>query len=296
MRNYISSLFQLRLPRVMTSLAITLLAVAWPSHAAYEVAPHRQPNKEQQLREDARDGQLDQHSLVEAALIASGTVEPSSLGETLERFEAVSHQLRNFLAGTVSDRDKAIAIHAFLHEQVLRTYRTDASDVAETLKTGAYNCVSASVLYIALAEQSGLKAHAVQLPEHVRCEVLVDGIAMPIETTSINASAGRPQRKRVRVLNDVMLIATLYYNRGVAAFDTGNLDAAIDLNEVAVELDADCRPARENLLAAINNRVVELMKANAKTDALRLLDHGLQIAPKYRPFQVNRAYLTQQSP
>ena len=97
------------------------------------------------------------------------------------------------------------------------------------------------------------------------------------------------------MLNGVTLVATLYYNRGVAAFDHGDLTAAIKLNEIAVDLDPACRPARENLLAAINNRVVELMKSDAKRDALQLLDRGLRIEPGYRPFQVNRAYLTEKS-
>jgi tetratricopeptide (TPR) repeat protein len=175
----------------------------------------------------------------------------------------------------------------------LRTYRSDASDVAEVLAAGEYNCVSASVLFVELAKRHGLNAYAVQLPEHVRCEVLIDGVAMPIETTSLNPSAGKFTRKRTRPLGDVTLIATLYYNRGVAAFDQGDLPTAIELNQQAIALDPECRPAKENLLAAINNRVVELMKANAKFEALKLLEHGLGIEPGYRPFQVNRAYLLQ---
>ena len=293
--NFRSAVLNLQLPRSFVSMAVALFAVAWPSHAAYEVAIDRQQDAERQLLADAIDGRLDGHSLVEGALIAGGTTRPQALKEQLRRFDEIAQELSASLHPGLSDRDKACAIHAYLHERVLREYTSDASDVAKTLTSGVYNCVSASVLFVALAEQSGLKAHAVQLPEHVRCEVMTDGVAITIETTSHNAAVQRGSRKRSRLLNDVTLVATLYYNRGVAAFDNGDLPAAISLNEIAVDLDPACRPARENLLAAINNRVVELMKNDAKNDALQLLDRGLRIEPGYRPFQVNRAYLTQKS-
>ena len=289
------AILNLQLPRSFVSLAVALFAVAWPSHAAYEVGGERQRDLERQLFVDAIDGSLDGHSLVEGALIAGGTVRTQALKEQLGRYDEIAEELSASLDATQSDREKAYAIHAFLHDRVLRDYASDASDVAKTLSSGVYNCVSASVLFVALAEQSGLKAHAVQLPEHVRCEVIADGAAISIEMTSLNASTLRGSRKRTRMLNGVTLVATLYYNRGVAAFDHGDLTAAIKLNEIAVDLDPACRPARENLLAAINNRVVELMKSDAKNDALQLLDRGLRIEPGYRPFQVNRAYLTQKT-
>jgi tetratricopeptide (TPR) repeat protein len=270
-------------------------AVAWPSHAAYDVATKREVIDEARLLTDAADGTLDEHSLVEAALLAGSLQLNSEIKTCLATFAEIAADCDAIIRPELSDREKALAIHAFLHNQVLHTYRTDASDVAEPLSSGEYNCVSGSVLFVALAQRHGLHAHAVQLPEHVRCELIADGVAMPIEMTSHNPSAGKAIHKRMRPLSDVTLLATLYYNRGVAAFDRGDLPTAIEMNQQALQLDPDCRPAKENLLAAINNRVVELMKANAKFEALKLLEHGLGIEPGYRPFQVNRAYLMQRS-
>jgi hypothetical protein len=295
MRNFLHSCCRLKLPRVVLSLAVTMSAVAWPSHAAYDVAAQRELIGETELLADAADGKLDEHSLVEAALIAGSLQRNSEIKACLTTFAAIAADCDAVIDASMSDREKAIAIHAFLHDQVLQTYRSDASDVAEVLTTGEYNCVSASVMFVALANRHGVNAHAVQLPEHVRCEVLADGVAMPVEMTSHNPAAGKATRKRMRPLSDVTLTATLYYNRGVAAFDHGDLPTAIELNQLAMQLDPECRPARENLLAAINNRVVELMKSNSKFEALKLLDHGLAIDPAYRPFQVNRAYLMQRS-
>jgi tetratricopeptide (TPR) repeat protein len=291
------SIRNLQLPRVILTIA-AIIAVAWPSHAAYDLSTNRHARIERRLRADTADGQLNQHSLVEAALIAGGTEDRAKLDRLNGRFETLADELNRSLDPTLSARERAEAIHAFLHDRVLGEYRTEASNLSGTLDSGVYNCVSASVLFVALAERCGLTTHAVQLPEHVRCEVMADGIAMPIETTSQNSSANPPgfaRKARPRVLTDITLLATLYYNRGVAAFDAGDLETAIDLNAIAVELDPSCRQARDNLLAAINNRVVQLMKSDERTHALRLLDDGLRIAPEYGPFLANRAYLTQKS-
>jgi tetratricopeptide (TPR) repeat protein len=249
------------------------------------------------LLADAADGRLDQYSLVEAALVVAGTSDRVELRRLGKKFDALADEAVRSLDSKSPAQERAAAIRQFLHERVLDQYRSDASNVAETLRNGSFNCVSASVLFVALAQRCGLNAHAVQLPEHVRCEVIADGLAMPIETTALIAGGGQPlglpsRRRPARTLTPVELIATIYYNRGVAAFDSGNLQAAIDLNTIAVELDPDCRQARDNLLAAINNRVVELVKGNESGQALQLLDHGLEIAPRYQPFLTNRDYLT----
>ncbi len=276
---------------------VTLFVVTWPSHAAYDASHGRQSRVELRMLADAADGRLDEHSLVEATLIAGGTMDRVQLRRLDQQFDALANELSDVLDWKTSARERAAAIREFLHERVLGEYRSNASDVAQTLNTGAFNCVSASVLFVALAEHCGLDAHAVQLPEHVRCEVVAGGLAIPIETTSLTAGGQLPSRQRLaRTLTPVELVATIYYNRGVLAFDRGDLQTAIDLNTIATQLDPGCRPARENLLDAINNRVVELMKSSEAALARQLLDAGLQIDPEYRPFLANRAYLQRQIP
>lgn len=295
MTRFFSLLCRFHVPRVMLSLAAAMYAIVGPSHAAFESAGSRPSRSEHRLLADAMDGRLHEYSLMEAALVAGGTTTSAEIEPVLQRFESLVQELRRTLDTTAPVANQARAVHAFLHSQVLVAYRTEASDVAEALTTGTYNCVSGSVLYVALAQRCGLNAHAVQLPEHVRCEVLADGMAIPIETTSLNpaASLHSAKSRRTRILNDVTLMATLYYNRGVAAFDSGDLERAISLNTIAIDLDPTCKVARANLLAAINNRVVELMKSRNPAAARQLLEQGLRIEPDYRPFLANRAYLQQ---
>ena len=289
-----SRLGQTGLPRAIVSLAVAFFAVACPSQASFDRASGRPSSVESNLLADAADGRLDEHSLLEAVLIAGGLTSDVQLAKPRTQFEKLAAELAQELDATFPAGERAEAIHAFLHRRALKEYRADASHVAETLESGVYNCVSGSVLFVALAERQGLSAHAVQLPEHVRCEVIADDLAKSVEMTSLSASLVRSSRQRPRVLSAVALLATIYYNRGVVAFDAGDLESAISLNTIAVELDPACQPARENLLAAINNRVVELMKGHQAREALELLEHGLSIAPDYRPLVANRAYLLKQ--
>ncbi len=295
MTNRFSKIKVVRSLRAALSAIATLFVFTWPSHASFD-AIGGYSNVEQRLLADAADGKLDQHSLFDATLIASGVSQPAKLRALKGRFSQLSEQLLREIDLNSPVEERAQAIRSWLHKRVLFEYGTQASDVAKTLDIGVFNCVSASVLYVELARQCGLSVHAVQLPEHVRCEVIGEGLAIPVETTSAMAAGERFSRHGAsRVLNDITLLATIYYNRGVAAFDHGDLEAAIELNTIASELDPGCRPARENLLAAINNRVVELVKSHKLDDAQRLLNRGLEIDPEYRPFRANRAYLSKQA-
>lgn len=282
-------------PKLAILLSAMVLSGAWPSHASFDAGEAQPARSDRALLKDSDDGRLDQHSLIEATIRAGGAISTRELTALLHRFDRLANQICFELQDLRTAQERALAIHRLLHERVLTEYQTDASDVAETLRTGSYNCVSATILFIELARRTGLAAHAVQLPEHVRCEVVIDGVTVPMEMTSLTApmSAGA-QAGRVRVLSDIELLATVYYNRGVRAFDSGDLDSAIRLNTLALELDPDCHPARANLLAAINNRVVQLVQHQQHSQAAVLLEQGLRVAPAYKPFLTNQAYLRQQ--
>jgi tetratricopeptide (TPR) repeat protein len=285
------------------------LCAAWPVRAHVQsvdaakriAAPQSLSLPETKLMADAADGTLDDHSLLTGALLASGLTDETELARYQHRFDQLTEVLSAELAEISDPEARALKVHEFLHRRVLGNYRTDATDVRGALAGSEYNCVSASVLYVALAKATQISARAVQLPEHVCCQVTLPDRTLLIETTSRNPAAAPPgltskgRRAAIspRPLNDAMLLATVYYNRGVTSFDTGNLAAAIEFNQLACLLDPVCRPARENLLAAINNRVVQLAQAESRTEALELIDHGLAIDPQYRPFLVNRAWLLQ---
>jgi hypothetical protein len=163
----LKSFWKSRTLRAGLSLVVTLFVFTWPSHAAYVANARRTSNVEQRLLADATDGQFDQHSLVVAALIASGTTGPM-LYRLQARFESLANEFTQSLEPRMPALERASVLRKFLHTRILSHYRTDASDLAVTLETGDFNCVTASVLFVALAQRVGITAYAVQLPEHVR--------------------------------------------------------------------------------------------------------------------------------
>jgi tetratricopeptide (TPR) repeat protein len=280
--------------RLLGTLAVWLSAAS--SLAATPAGLSASSPLELRMREDASDGQLDEHSMAEAALIAGGMDNASELAAHLQRIANWQAELRRNVRPDDVPDEQAAAIHRFMHERILvGGYQSDASNLAALLDRGVYNCVSGTVLFLALADNRELNAYAVQMPGHVMVEVQTDGGNLRVETTCRNWFS---QQKEVideeqerRTLDPVQLIATLYHNRGVAQLSAGDYSGAIAANLAALELDPACLPARDNLLAALNNWAVDLAKKQQFSDATVLLDRGQLLAPDYRPFAANRRYI-----
>lgn len=196
--------------------------------------------------------------------VASGVPAPEVPGY-LARLDRLAEELEYRLPAT-GDEARAEAIHAFLHEQLLRgRYEPSASDLSVAMDGGPFNCVSATVLYTLLAERCRVSATAMSVPGHVWCRV--EG-AIDIESTSrdwfairakyrgiptsqVSTAMARHRRRALvgRPLDDEKLLAVLHYNRGVSLIHQGRLAAAAWQNLQAVALDPECQPARENLAA-----------------------------------------------
>ena len=143
---------------------------------------------------------------------------------------------------------------AFLHQSILRGgYSLQASDLRQAFDHGRFNCVTASLLFNCLAERFELKAVALEIPGHAMSRLELPGETLDIETTCPRwFCAGRPawrckfppgwrsdaggsgdggsgrtgragawpasastERRPLRQVSEVELVATIYYNRGV---------------------------------------------------------------------------------
>jgi tetratricopeptide (TPR) repeat protein len=129
---------------------------------------------ERRLFVDAEDGQLDEHSLIEAALIAGGLDHPQDLARYRSRFDALCSELRRQITAETTVLNRIETIHRLLHQRVLRFYEADATNLAAAFDQGIYNCASGTLLLIALADNLGLEMQAIELPGHVRA-VATDG-------------------------------------------------------------------------------------------------------------------------
>lgn len=262
---------------------------------------------EHSLLRDAADGALQQHSLAEAALIASGVQDPVRLQYYIARLNELCGELRgsDLLQGSESQQLQAIfeSMHAGL---LTGQYDARSSSLAVLLEQGRYNCVSSTILFHALAEHFRLRVTAVQSPTHLFSVANVNGRELPIETTCPNwfdaisknpgphslresCAAGQPLRR----LTPIELVAVVYYNHGVDRLAAGDHASAVDSTQIALQLDPSNAAARGNLLAALNNWALACSKQGNHPRAAAILNAGMLAEPAHRIFEVNQAYVHQ---
>jgi tetratricopeptide (TPR) repeat protein len=262
---------------------------------------------EKVLFADASDGMLDEHPLLDAALVACGVNDAESLARYDGKFAELRHELKRELSATSEGQETITtgpqevehtirAIHQVLHRLVLVEYSAEATNLAGTLDTGVYNCASAALLCIAFARESGLKAEGVELPGHVRVAIETATGEFEIEATcpiwkeavrwtpASQVPANSAQRRTVSIPG---LLAMIYYNRGIDAFEQRRFADAVSDNRKAMLLDPANPLARGNLLAAINNWALALCDARQFDLAQSLLEDGLRFEPSHAAFRHN---------
>lgn len=270
-----------------------------------------QPNSaEAALLADAADGRLDEHSLLEAALVASGVEDAAARMRHVQRVSALALRLRQRCAAEPSPQRQAQLVLETLHEELLAgQYALPCTQLHKVLQCGDYNCVSATLLYNCLCQVCGLDARACEMPGHAfSVVVLPDGTRLEVETTCRQWFRLSPEAQRTagaaginprdaaprRNLAPVQLVAIIYYNRGVDALEQSNFPAAVRFNAYALRLDPTNQAAEGNLLAAVNNWALEESSGEDFARAVALLGAGLRIAPWHRTFEVNYLAVHQQ--
>lgn len=271
---------------------------------------------ETQLLTDAAEGRLDERDLLRAGLIASGIEDEAMLADWSRRFDGWVAELQAAGVESVGGRQRAAMILQLLHDRVfIGGYESDCSDLAETLRSGRFNCATAVVLFNALAARVGLIAQAIELPGHVMSRISTTDGQLDIETTWPQGVAPDGQRRpsasrriatanepstsaaemRTRQLTPAALVAVLYYNQGIDCLERGEFAEAVSANCKALWLDPASQPATGNLLAALNNWALDLHERGDSTGALAKLDLGEHIAPDYAPFHENRRAVLRQA-
>ena len=269
------------------------------------------------LAADAADGRLDRVPLLEAAMTAGGIVDPRAQETYRRRFEHWVAELQVSGRMTGAERDKARALLEYLHDRVLTGgFRDTSTSLDEAFEHGRFNCISSVILYRSLGERFALAIHGVETPGHAYAVVESPSGPIVVQTTcrgwfaaADDAATQRDLLRRTigeaaaatseaaleqRKLDDVGLVAVVYYNRGVDLLEAGRFEEAVAANEAALELDARNSAARANLLAAVNNWSLEVGRRGDLAQALQLLEIGLTYAPEYGLFHENLVALHQQ--
>ena len=190
-----------------------------------------------------------------------------------QQFAAHVERLRASGSVAGNARQRAAAVHRFLHSALLRgTFDPAASDPGVAMSGGPYNCASATAISLALLQEFDVDACAVSVVGHVWCRIKAPQGAFDVETTCRDwyllaeqraphpqaAARQSPQwREHLRraaagrTLDESAFLAIFHYNQGVRMLREGQFPAAATANLAALWLDWRCRPAYENLAAAL---------------------------------------------
>jgi hypothetical protein len=250
---------------------------------------------ERQLLDDAVDGKCDSLSSLRAALIASGIDQPHLLASHEQRIESLAKGLAvEAKERGASARDRALAVLTTLHRDVLHgPFDDDCDSMAATLETGRYNCVTATLLFVELAQQLHLPCTILHAPGHVRVRI-DDRTPFEIEPTCAGCFAeGKllAWKSQPRQISPLALAGKLYYNRGVEALRRRDHAAAIGAFDRSLWLDAEDAQARQNLLAALNNGALTLTERQEFASAKALLEQAASLDPSYPPLATNNLHL-----
>ncbi len=125
-----------------------------------------------------------------AVLIASGVETQSELDAAWKELDArlntvVAALQQPAAAGSSLTREERL--HRLMHVMVLEKFQGDLGDVRVTVRTGKYNCLTSTTLYVLAARRAGLAASAYGMRRHV--VVLIFGAegARYLEMTDPNA-------------------------------------------------------------------------------------------------------------
>lgn len=260
------------------------------------------------LLRDLEDGQLHQHALLDAALVAGGR-DPEDAKRLVDAFRARAPrlprvtQLPQGSPGMPSTHD-VVHLFDYLHRNHLQgEYQAELCDVGQTISKQKFNCLTATILFQALCRDSGIATEAIWEPAHVRCWVHCrNDLGYLVETTAEStALAVSPRMRRgevaARSLSSEQLLGKVFYNRGVQLLRKNAFAPALSATWTSCRLDGDDRPAHNNLRACINNWALSVSQHRGDlAQAVRLLDAGLQLDPDYEPFSRNLRLLRGHDP
>lgn len=243
-------------------------------------------------------------ALIAAAAEADPQASPGKSAEVVARFQMLRAEIKHQRPHDWTElllEDRAIWLFHALHREIL-TGRFDAksSTISGALAGGDFNCVSGTILYVALADSLDLPVLPLQIEGHVWCRISA-GQPIDVESTCPEwfelseamrrGAPGIQAGPAAAPLSRQALIAKLYYNRAVDQLEQHNFAAAIDLLNKTLALDKSDAAAEQNLLAAKNNWAVELAQQAKYDQAERLLDEVALAAPSYGPLLANRRHI-----
>ena len=256
---------------------------------------------EKSLFEDAKDGSLDDWTLAEAVLIASGVTDKQQREPLLKKIDAHETILRSQLSSTGDAFEKGRRLLWYLHTPpTLIKYERHQTDVHTLLNTGKFNCVSSAAFYNVLARRLDLDARTIEVPDHA-FSIVYDG-TKHADVEATNRNGFNPSRNPAvlasfkrqtgfayiadkhpdqrREISQTGLVGLIYYNHGVSHLQRKEFGKALIRNFCALSMDPEYDSAVKNTLGTLANWGAALAKEKKYDQSLSVLNAGIELAPE----------------
>ncbi len=115
------------------------------------------------------------------------------------KYDELLAKVQSAMNNSVSDYQLAETILDIMHTDCLTEYGLHEDYINRTFVMGRYNCVTSTVLYVALCKETGIDARGQLVPGHIFPTVYVDGKAVDVECT--NAAGFDPGTPKKRIKN-----------------------------------------------------------------------------------------------
>ena len=240
--------------------------------------------------------ELSGEQVIRLGLVFSGVLpESESWNEYLDIYRGLEKEVVDFSGGQADQAIVGEKILTLMYERTLVQYVEHQTKLDEMFFEGTYNCVSASVLYMALAKAAGLTVIPQRTPDHCFCTVVARGNKIDVETTNpmgFNPGTRRvvskknnsthyavvPQKKYNgrHEVSDYMLVSLVSRNISALSMDRKDFTTAVmaaATRFVFTEPDADPKnDARYDFDTVVCNYAAELQRQKRHVDVLFWLD------------------------
>ena len=177
---------------ILVLLIVTFIfgAALTPAHArrgASKISLRGTSELEAKFFNDLKEQRLRQWSLADAFFIASGIRDEKSLSRARQWYEQLVEDAEKTLKPYRKTSDRADQLLRWLHERVLRSYRPQATDALDIMRSGRFNCLSSCIVYGMIGERLGLHIRGIAVDQHAFCRVY----AKPVRhTQSMKSRSG----------------------------------------------------------------------------------------------------------
>ena len=155
---------------------------------------------EYDLLDDSADGIWQHWDIVSAALVAEGLYDRPRVDAYRDQVAAIVRQVPS------QEKDRLVqSIFETLHGRLLTgKYDVACTNLAQSIDTGDFNCVSATVLFHAMAQHAGLDVCGLEMRGHALSRVRYNQQVIDLETTCAEwFNLSESERKRSQAASNI---------------------------------------------------------------------------------------------